>query len=289
MYFFNEKMMSNHKLLDRCKQFGLSLIELLVAMVIGLFFMAGVIQAYISSVKVAAQVENTSRLNENGRYALDFMSRFIAVAGYIGVAQPNGDDPFDPTRANNGAGSNSDVLSISAHSVLQDDPLGSPPAFPPLSLDCAGANAPTGQPIVNTFVIIPSTATTPAALGCYSIIRNTNVPLSGSATNPMRLVEGVENLQLLYLDKNCNGTAGRFCYLSWDRVNQTRLKDIAAIKIAILVNSQPPNMTSNQTRVSDTFNSNQRYMLLDANPIVPADSFARQVFTTTVFLKSQPL
>lgn len=66
------------------KQKGMSLIELMVAMGLGVFLILGVINVFLSN-KDSTQVETSlARLQENGRITLDLMVRDIQMAGYIG-------------------------------------------------------------------------------------------------------------------------------------------------------------------------------------------------------------
>jgi len=63
---------------------GLSLIELLIAMVLGLTLAAGVVQIYVGT--SATERSQTARLHiqENGRFALNFLANEIRMAGYLG-------------------------------------------------------------------------------------------------------------------------------------------------------------------------------------------------------------
>lgn len=63
-------------------QRGLTLVEILVAMVISAFLIAGVIQIFISSKQTYRSYDALSRIQENGRFALETMSRDIRAAGY---------------------------------------------------------------------------------------------------------------------------------------------------------------------------------------------------------------
>lgn len=63
-------------------QRGLSLVELLVALVISLFLIAGVIQLFIGSKQTYRFHDALSRVQENGRFALEAMARDIRMAGY---------------------------------------------------------------------------------------------------------------------------------------------------------------------------------------------------------------
>ncbi len=63
-------------------QRGLTLVEILVAIVISTFLIAGVIQLFISSKQTYRSYDALSRIQENGRFALEAMSRDIRAAGY---------------------------------------------------------------------------------------------------------------------------------------------------------------------------------------------------------------
>ncbi|MEQ8956199.1 MAG: PilW family protein [Gammaproteobacteria bacterium] len=66
------------------KYSGLSLIELLVAMVLGLTLALGVIQIYVSTSATERDQEARLRMQENGRFALNFLGDEIRGAGYLG-------------------------------------------------------------------------------------------------------------------------------------------------------------------------------------------------------------
>ncbi len=62
-------------------QRGLSLVELMVAMLVSLVLLGGVIQIYISSSQTNRLQEASSRLQENGRFAIEFIARGLREAG----------------------------------------------------------------------------------------------------------------------------------------------------------------------------------------------------------------
>ncbi len=66
------------------KQQGLSLIELMISITIGLILMTGVVQLFLSSKTTFATQQAMSRIQETGRLAIDFMARDIRMAGYMG-------------------------------------------------------------------------------------------------------------------------------------------------------------------------------------------------------------
>lgn len=70
--------------LSASKQHGLSLIELLIAMVLGLTLAAGVVQIYVSSSTTERSQDARLRMQDNGRFALNFLSQEIRLGGYLG-------------------------------------------------------------------------------------------------------------------------------------------------------------------------------------------------------------
>ncbi len=68
----------------RNRQSGLSLIELMVSLVIGMILMLGVTQVFIASHSASRLSEGVARAQENGRFALDFLERDIRMAGHMG-------------------------------------------------------------------------------------------------------------------------------------------------------------------------------------------------------------
>lgn len=63
---------------------GLSLVELMIALLIGTILMLGLVQIFAAS-KVAYRLsEGVARTQENGRFALDFLQRDIRMAGHFG-------------------------------------------------------------------------------------------------------------------------------------------------------------------------------------------------------------
>lgn len=71
------------------KQAGLSLIELMISITLGLVLMAGVVQMFISSKSVFTTQQSMSRIQETGRLAIEFLSRDIRMAGFYGCFRPN--------------------------------------------------------------------------------------------------------------------------------------------------------------------------------------------------------
>lgn len=65
-------------------QKGLSLVELMIAIALGLILMTGVIQIFISSKDTFSTQQATSRVQETGRLAVEFINRDLRMAGFTG-------------------------------------------------------------------------------------------------------------------------------------------------------------------------------------------------------------
>lgn len=68
----------------RTRMRGLSLVELMVALLISSLIMIGLVQVFVSSKGTYQMDEGLARLQENGRFALDFLAHDIRMAGHKG-------------------------------------------------------------------------------------------------------------------------------------------------------------------------------------------------------------
>lgn len=66
------------------KQTGLTLVELLVAMVVGMFLLAGVLQIYMSNFNANNMISGISSQQENARVAIQKISQSMRASGHFG-------------------------------------------------------------------------------------------------------------------------------------------------------------------------------------------------------------
>lgn len=66
------------------KQAGLSLVELMVALTIGLLLMTGLSIIFVNSSEANRELQKTAQQVENGRYAIDVLSQDLRLAGFYG-------------------------------------------------------------------------------------------------------------------------------------------------------------------------------------------------------------
>ncbi|MBV1915219.1 MAG: PilW family protein [Pseudomonadales bacterium] len=351
---------------------GFSLAELMIAMVIGLFLMGGVLQIAVSSKQNHVIGEDLTRLQENGRFALDVLTTDIRKAGYLGlssnvgsvtpnvVASPAPDYPFDadnmirgfqwdgtnwsPSTPSNTASLGTVVDDTDMVVVQYGDSCGGQ-LINPMTL----ANTPVqisagntcsivaGETLVissytNIDVFRATTVTPPTAAlaniphgaanntspslgtiygtnseilkaqsmtyyirnganGAPSLWRfNNNV--AASASNPEELVEGVEDMAILYgVDNDAMGSTD---YGVADRyVSATGViaaggwANVVTLRIALLMKTS-----------SDILESAQDYTFLaNTNPatvgaataVTPGDLAARRTLSTTIQLRNHGL
>ncbi|MBA57216.1 MAG: pilus assembly protein PilW [Pseudomonadales bacterium] len=72
--------------LKNSSQRGFSIVELMIAMVLGLVLMGGVIQAFISTKQTYNLNEEMAWIQENARFSVGFMAEDLRMAGYYGCA-----------------------------------------------------------------------------------------------------------------------------------------------------------------------------------------------------------
>ncbi len=69
------------------KQVGLTMIELMIAMVLGLILTAAVLQVFVGSRMTYSTQSGLAKLQENGRFAMEYLTHDIRQTGYAGCAQ----------------------------------------------------------------------------------------------------------------------------------------------------------------------------------------------------------
>lgn len=264
----------------RRTQLGLSVVELMVAMALGLLLMTGVIQVFLSSRQTYAANEAMGRLQENGRFALEFIARSARLGGYVepvfeggkplALVRPSctglpGTTPVELCTSE-GGGNAADSIGF----VFQ------PPVTEGARRDCLGNTiTENNMLLINHYSIIPATATTPAALGCRAYKFNTATGSWTSGPAAQELISGIDSLQVLYGINTSGDARSANQYVSADRV--TNWNDVRAVRISVLANS-----IDNLTPAP----AGRNFVLLDAAPLAFNDSRARQIFSTTIQLKN---
>ena len=81
------------------RQGGFSLIELMLALTLGLVVTAGIVQLFVGNSRTNELITGQSRLQESARYALDFISQSTRNSGFFGC-DPDDDKLYNTLNAN---------------------------------------------------------------------------------------------------------------------------------------------------------------------------------------------
>jgi len=271
------------------KQSGISLLELLVAMLIGVFLLAGIASSYVSSKKTSRDTNQLSLVEDNGRIALEMIRDVVQHAGYA----PNGDatlqtfilQPADvaSVACSDGSNSVSDPTLFTAPRVTTDNPAGDSLAITyygdnNLFTDCIGSTLPAA-------CRLGAVGGTNNAAKIYSsfFVEDGKLQCAGSRNSQTHVVaEGIENIQYLYgVDTDGDDFVDR--YLNATNLSAIALANpniwntVSSVQVAILIRSSKP--------VKKTAESKQ-YTLLDTTITSGTDKYKREVFTTTIRLRN---
>ena len=189
-------------------QAGLSLIETMIALLLGLLLVAAVGHVLFSTQMSYRSQQGFSSLQENSRFAFHFLNRFIRMAGYHTDPLLKEAGVFLGANAalsgTEGGGSNPDSITIR----FQGDGV---------MENCLGAVVPANTLATVTF----SVDATNHELNC------------SDGVNTAILVGGVENMQILYgVDVNGDGSAN-----SYVAADSATMATVISVRIALLVNT----------------------------------------------------
>lgn len=241
----------------RNKQRGLSIVELMVALVLSLVVMLVTVSIYVSNKQTYRFIDSNSLLQENGRFAIHFLRESAQQAGYpknvsMVEAFPAATLPTDGGIAAGIPGS--DAFTVNYWG--QNDCLGNAPAT-------ATLNASGDRLIEDTFTV-----------GANGLMCDGN----GGAVGATLLVDGIDNMQIEYgLDTDVDGIANS--YATAAEVTAATLWDsVVSMRIALLVSANSAVMDQD-TPVN--------FRLLNNAPYVLTDQIPRRVFTTTIPLRNR--
>lgn len=175
-------------------QKGFSIIELMLAFVIGLLVTGSALQLMVSNSRSASVNEFIATAQENGRHSLYIMSTEFRRAGFRSRAEANQIQPFYLGSCEGGAictidggGTNSDRVAI------QYEPIPNPDNGQ--IQDCTGATVTAGALTADVYFVDQD----PANGNINTLFCRGYDPLTGTARgNAQALVQGVERLQALY-------------------------------------------------------------------------------------------
>lgn len=329
-------------------QTGISIIEIMIALLIGLFLLGGLIQMFITSKQTYKVQDAMSRLQENGRFAMDFLVRDIREAGSWGCFSDTvvinsllntGTGTFDKEKikvaiegeenksTNPDVLPDTDTLTLRTSTILLDANGADVSVIKdtPSALEVSGNSGIDKDDIVLvadcsahdlfqvtaisssnssdsiTYAAVPKNNQTPgnssnklskaygpdaklykANFVSYQIRKgNSGQPAlfkingMGNGSDTQELIEGVENMQILY-GEDFGGSNFPQRYTTAD--NSVDMTKVVSIKISLLVRSLEDNLTG--VPISYTFNG---------VTITPTDTRIRRVFSSVISVRNRLL
>ncbi len=330
---------------------GLSLVEVMVAITISLILLGGAITLFINNKVTYQSNDNISRLQENARFAIDFLQRDLRLAGYYGcnpspakvvntlagplndttsplegVDDTNNPGAWSPSGTPNStaqilpntdaltirhlSGTNRIVIGSTATTFTVESAAGLGPGQAVVVSDCNGSHIfPLADVDHDTDVLTHAglsraydsngDATDPSNprisgfvalryfVGDGNLIPGDNIEdnlrflyREVPGTAPVRLIEGVENMQLLFgVDNTGDNVPDTYLPANDAALNTApEWESVVSVRISLLMRT-----TDEYGQDVDT----NTYQLNDF--VFPAqnDRFKRRVFNTTVLLRNR--
>lgn len=325
---------------DAGSQRGLTLIEVMIAITISLVLLVGVMQIFTGSRQTYRVQDNMARLQENGRFAMSFLSKDIrmadhwgcmknpanlvnnltggggmgAVAGLAGTdgatdtitlatAVPSGiivttQMPNSSANifSNSNAGlvnggivivsncSNGDIFQITqlpagggiqhnSGSGTPGNTFNNPSPTCPGSANCLSGDYGPGAEIMDTQMVTYSVAADGTNNGLLTLYRSTTgIGVAANAAQP--LVEGVENMQILY-GEDLNGDRSADRYVPASTAGLV-MNNVVSVRLSLLLVTAEDNLAI--TPQTYTFNG---------ATVTAADRRLRRVFSSTIQLRNR--
>jgi type IV pilus assembly protein PilW len=267
-----ERIMPVNKLLRQHQ--GFTLIEIMVSMLLGIFLLGGVMGIFLNTKQTYRVQDALGRLQENGRYAMDFIGKGIRMTDYRGcpTTPPSLLLPNTPITGTEGA---------HAANRAKDSPDSITVRW---SLNgCAAHTAPLdpdGCPLLNGCPVglngCPIDTNKECALNSGFTINTATKILNQNAAS---LIEGVENMQIQYgvdTDPTNPDGAGVPNYYT-DFSAGLDMSQVVSVRVSLLLATIDDNVTANP--LPYTFNG--------ARDDAPGDRRIRRVFSSTFALRNR--
>lgn len=246
-------MKINRTLVSLKTQRGVSLVELMITMAIGLVMLIALGYFFLGSRQINRTTDDVSRMQESGRNALEIIGKAVRQAGYRSeynvvngklLKNAAGTVVSALTGTNNTA--TADTISVNYEAQLGGEP------------DCG-----TGTTIASGLVTY-AFAVSGGSLTCNGVV----------------LVDNIENMQIEYgIDVTKDGIIDSYTAAPSD------FSQVAAVRVMLLVKGPSTNLTAynRQTyRYYDAVNSSPV-----AVSVTKTDGFLRQVYSATFTVRNQ--
>ena len=202
------------------QQKGLSLIELMIAVALGIFISVGMVSIFINSSQSYRVNENMSRLQENTRFAMLFLARDIRTTDYRGC-----ETDVRLSNAISGNDNNSD-----AGDNIIDGTDSITVAWQTNSCGAAAATTTVSYTIENDDAGSPNLVSS----------------VDGD------LVEGIADMQLLYGEDSDNDNIANYYVVGSDIVDMAQ---VISVRVTLTAQTLDDNLTNDGDRITRNFTS----------------------------------
>lgn len=261
-------------ILLKTRQLGVGLVEVMVSLAISLVLLLALGYFFVGGRQMNRTNDDVSRMQENGRYAMEIIGKAIRQAGYrLDVSQPLSADPLAGA---NGAGVGAGALPDTI--TLRHDPIWVSNAANPLrgeEANCAGeqiisnnAQNAAGNWSVNTRLVEYTFEVDQAErrLRCRTI-----TPTGGNTST--FVADNIENMQISYgVDPDNTGTIASY----ETAAGVTNFNQVIAIRVSLLVRGDSPSVAADRSQTY-TYNGQN---------VTATDGFLRQVYISTFSIRN---
>lgn len=234
---------------------GFSLVELMVAMVLGLLITAAAVSLFSTNQRTFQLQQAMGQLQEQGQLAMRFINQDVRKTGLTkdsvvatvlpGVVTTGA----SPLPSSNNDGNGNDRLTLSYHGAV----------------DCEGDSL---TPVQDTVVVNSYWVDDDSQLNCEGSL--------DSGSNGVILLRGVRSFQVLYgIDGDRDGVAFASQYVTADDLSG---EPILAIKLGVLMEADLPSMSSAEQE--------QKFYILDSEVTVDEGRTMRRQFQSTVAVRN---
>ena len=273
-------------------QRGLTLIELMIAIAIGITFVLGAVIFLVSGQQSFRAQNSGSRIQENARFAMDILQEHVRMAGYndnMGLLELPATVYRDACDALNPCSDDTATDQGDRIAIALRVPHGAPQ-------DCLGTALAPNEHVVNVFWVQQRAASgdglAVSSLYCRSFNPEITTWPDAWHGTAQPLVDGIEQIQVQYgLGTVTNTASGRHVnvdrYLSATDVQTAgRWDDVRAVRIALLVSDGADQRDDTSIQSATVAPNYQTFTLLDGAAITPGDERIRKVFSRTVSMNN---
>jgi len=284
-----------HPQVNISKHSGLSLIELLVSMVIGLFLIGGLVNVYISTKGSDSIRSELTGMEESARIALSSIRQVVGHAGYPSMSNLYLDQPFyagaDDIPNPECRGGSESLISTSSirdkktidaserDAIVVVNIADSPNSIfsGTIIADCMSGDMP-----LECSSDEKDGMYTPADAKLYSYLHidtqngNRSLSCTGSRGGTESLAENIHSMQFLY---GVIDNSGNYQYRNSEAITASaQWSDVVSVQVAILVRSEKEVLEKSEKKV---------FVLLDEEVTTIQDKRLYRVYTTSIILPNR--